>query len=342
MIRHRLCVFIIIAFLVMIPATTETSQTLVNTSQEVNKIQFDVLSQEVNIVINTTNIAIVSINYELNITGITENIVIRIDATHLTNLRVRDSNNENLTFAEIHMDGYTLINISFGSEISGYTAFSIFYLTSDYISEIQNGYLFIYYLTTQGLTHEFDLTLRLPKNARLMRAVSGPSIFPTPKLNWTDGSYFYFKWIYHNIPSDIQVVITAKYLIEETTQIQNESLGFTAMLSQIGSMILGILISFFAVISIALLFKRARLPIDLKLFLTENEKRIIKYIMEKGGKANQAEIVWDTKMSKAMVSTVLSSLAKKKLIKKEKLGRINFVTATDKLKELFKAIIEED
>ena len=56
-------------------------------------------------------------------------------------------------------------------------------------------------------------------------------------------------------------------------------------------------------------------------------------LLKRGGKCKQFEIVQDTKLSKAAVSIALSSLEKKRLITRERYGKLNIIHATDKLKD---------
>ncbi|ACX72664.1 transcriptional regulator, MarR family [Methanocaldococcus vulcanius M7] len=68
-------------------------------------------------------------------------------------------------------------------------------------------------------------------------------------------------------------------------------------------------------------------------FLTEDEKIIIDLI-KKHGHITQKEIVEMTGMSKPKVSRIVSELEDRKIIRKEKIGRINKLTLTDESKKL--------
>ncbi|CAB3289551.1 Transcriptional regulator, MarR family [Methanocaldococcus lauensis] len=68
-------------------------------------------------------------------------------------------------------------------------------------------------------------------------------------------------------------------------------------------------------------------------FLTEDEKIIIDLI-KKYGHITQKELVEITKMSKPKVSRIVSELEDRKIIKKEKIGRINKLTLTEESKKL--------
>ncbi|ACV23871.1 helix-turn-helix transcriptional regulator [Methanocaldococcus fervens] len=68
-------------------------------------------------------------------------------------------------------------------------------------------------------------------------------------------------------------------------------------------------------------------------FLTEDEKTIIDLI-KKHGHITQKEIVEITGMSKPKVSRIISELEDRKIIRKEKIGRINKLTLTEDSKKL--------
>ncbi|XRO74820.1 DUF7343 domain-containing protein [Methanocaldococcus sp. 28A] len=68
-------------------------------------------------------------------------------------------------------------------------------------------------------------------------------------------------------------------------------------------------------------------------FLTEEEKIIIDLI-KKNGHITQKEIVEITGMSKPKVSRIISELEDRKIIRKEKIGRINKLTLTEESKKL--------
>jgi len=301
--------------------------------------EFNIVAMNTEVILNESQIAIVTVEYTLNLTQASSYVDIRVDATHLSNTAIRDENGNDLVFNESAMRGYIILKVNFYNEQVGIVKFTLFYVTSDYVSKIPTGYLFQYYFTTIAHVDNFDFILRLPKNGKLMEPVSGPSIFPTPHENWTDGSYFYFRWEYHNIPEGMQGVITAKYIIVETTSEISTKMAENSF-KQLFSLLLGVAVAIamsFGVITLQGHLKRKEREkiIDWEDFLSDNEKTIIKYIIEKGGKTNQAEIVWDLKMSKASVSMVLNSLEKKNLIRKERRGRLNFIYVTEKLKKLY-------
>ncbi len=68
-------------------------------------------------------------------------------------------------------------------------------------------------------------------------------------------------------------------------------------------------------------------------FLTDDEKRIIELIKEHGS-ITQKEICEITNMSKPKVSRIVTELEDRKIIKKEKIGRINKLRLTEESEEL--------
>lgn len=68
--------------------------------------------------------------------------------------------------------------------------------------------------------------------------------------------------------------------------------------------------------------------------LKDDEKEVLRYIIDEGGEVEQREIVQDSDYSKAKISKLVSDLEERNLIEKEKRGRINVVTLTREVGDL--------
>jgi uncharacterized membrane protein len=60
--------------------------------------------------------------------------------------------------------------------------------------------------------------------------------------------------------------------------------------------------------------------------LTEDERNVLQFIISKGKKCTQKEIVKALDLSKAKASRLIQNLEKRNLIKKRKKGRTNIIT----------------
>ena len=71
----------------------------------------------------------------------------------------------------------------------------------------------------------------------------------------------------------------------------------------------------------------------LKIF-SPDERNVIKFLLENGGKITQSRIVNETELSKVKVFRVLERLAKKGVIQKEPHGKTNMITLDENLLEM--------
>lgn len=69
--------------------------------------------------------------------------------------------------------------------------------------------------------------------------------------------------------------------------------------------------------------------------LSNENKKIIIYLIKNNGVSNQYELTKLENLTKLKVSRALEDLEKKGLVRKEKIGKINKVFLTDKLKEVY-------
>lgn len=124
------------------------------------------------------------------------------------------------------------------------------------------------------------------------------------------------------------------YLEWETNPELGESLSYAAYYEELSVwegqiylyLLLGIVI--IALASFALYFYLKKTPKSLEAILPllkQDEKKIIKQIMEHGNSCEQSEIVSELEFSKAKVSRLIKDLSDRNVISKEKIGRKNRV-----------------
>jgi len=64
--------------------------------------------------------------------------------------------------------------------------------------------------------------------------------------------------------------------------------------------------------------------------LTEREQSVLKALLERGGRMTQAEIKYETGISKSSLSGILTSMEKRKLITKKECGRTNAIEISER------------
>ncbi|MBN1896212.1 MAG: hypothetical protein JW789_00605 [Candidatus Aenigmarchaeota archaeon] len=79
--------------------------------------------------------------------------------------------------------------------------------------------------------------------------------------------------------------------------------------------------------------------IDGNVFLSlfeSDEMKVMKMLINSGGKASQARIVRETNLSKVKVFRILEKLSRKDVVSKESLGKTNNVTVNKKMMKCFR------
>ncbi|MCD6513543.1 MAG: hypothetical protein J7L07_01315 [Candidatus Odinarchaeota archaeon] len=329
--RSLVCIFLIISVFFAVSLNSEIAE-----SQET---LFTILEDHVYIILNETNHAIVLENIKLNVTGRLNSIAFRIYAESISNLAIFENDVEqNYTLIEGETYWSLIIQYSEDLEEGVMKNLTIIYTTDAYTSVTEDNFvIFDYPYFASADIDLLQIRIRLPKNSRISDEKF--SIFPKPSKNWTDGTYFYFDWNFYSIERKTSFVVHLKYFVEESSQIITppETEGDTYL----RSFLLGIPIGLGAVLLIYLgvqfLLRRTVKPeveFDIGVFLSENEKKVLKSILDRKGKCWQSEIVMDTKLSKTAVSLALVSLEKKGLITRERMGRENLIRTTEKLSKI--------
>lgn len=70
-------------------------------------------------------------------------------------------------------------------------------------------------------------------------------------------------------------------------------------------------------------------------FLENDEKRVMKFIIENSGKMHQSKIAKELKIDKVKVSRILNQLESKKFVSREKNGMTNIVYVDEEIRKLF-------
>lgn len=164
-------------------------------------------------------------------------------------------------------------------------------------------------------TDEFRLKIRLPEGMGLPRPISEDSGFtdvvPIPDDVSSDGKAIILEWRRINIDGDFAVYVRF------TRPYMQNNLYIAALISAI-----------FILALYAKWSRRKHAPMN----VSEDESRVLELIRSKQGIA-QKEIVENTGFSKAKVSGIVSSLEKKGLIWKKRIGLENRLYLSDEGKK---------
>ncbi len=174
-------------------------------------------------------------------------------------------------------------------------------------------------------TQRHHITVRLPKNSFIHEFDDfSNSYFPSNATKDDSGNRFYITWEFRNLLPDT----TNQIFIWFDEPFNTKSLLFWSIFSPFLGIALG---SIFVIILMRRREKNKMIEIE-KIFLTENQKILLKTIDEHEGKILQKEIMELTGFTKSKISRNLSPLEEKQLIIKEKWGREYriFITETGK------------
>lgn len=186
------------------------------------------------------------------------------------------------------------------------TFVTIRFTVPDAVSKVGDGYIFSPVFFLPAGTDEFRLRVRLPEGMGLSRPVTGEQGFtdvvPLPNRVYSDGVAIILEWWRYKPQGDFAVYI--RYV---QPRAENENL----------QLLIIIVVLFLGVMYLLRVRKKEK-----TLELSRDEERITELIKANPG-VPQREIVEITGFSKAKVSSIISSLEKKGLIRKEKTGLIN-------------------
>ncbi len=339
MISKRMTIIIVTLLLISLVSIPKISaDTRIGENE---KAPFRIIEHNIYIILNETNFAIVLENIKLNFTTQTNEFNLKILAEEVMHVNVYEGNNQyqyNLIDREEYWD--LRIELNGATTVGEIRNFTIIYITNSYCEKTEGNYvIFDYPYISQAYTDYLKIKVRLPKSGSISDEKF--SIFPKPNKNWTDGTYFFFEWRYYSVDEGFSIILHMKYLLEEKgTQVAPPSqTGINPYIAFIVGIPLGIgtslLVYFLTEQLKAMKSKRKEEGIiNLGVFLSDNEKKVLQSIIKHKGKCWQSEIVLDTHLSKAAVSLSLVSLEKKGLITRERMGRENLVKTTEKLEKI--------
>ena len=301
-----------------------------------NTFSYEILNLNEQININKTGACFFQISMTVNYSATTSVLVIPMEFKNIYHLETYlDNDKINSSLKILQRNSVIKVNLPAERSANNQDNLTLLFFTTDLVSKTIEYFDFEYFVTFATSTYLFTLTVRLPEGGKLIDAIRGPSIFPYPTANWTDGTYFYFQWELIDIRQDTQMSFVMKYIISPQESLANNSAetGQPVIgLAQILGLLLGIAVSVLIVYTSFMLFSKRRRG-GLELLLSDNERKVVRALLKRGGKCKQFELVLDTKLSKAAVSIALSSLEKKRLITRERYGKLNIIHTTDRLKD---------
>ncbi len=201
------------------------------------------------------------------------------------------------------------------------------------LTEDQTMYLnqLIYYIRPINEIHNLTFTTVLPAHAILQTGFSAP-LFPNPSINYTDGQHSIFVWFSEQLLPGQEVAYIVKYGIPAAIVEIPDPPPISAM------QLIPFGILFLLIGAVGVLFVE-RIPVIIKRFktrtiitpvrLSKQEEDILSFLTKKGGSCSQREIYEELDMSQSLVSTILTSLEERKLIRRFREGRENMVHIMD-------------
>jgi hypothetical protein len=189
--------------------------------------------------------------------------------------------------------------------------------TRDFVKKVDNEFYFVADLSLgESINHSYGVA-KLPIGAILSEK---KEILPSYGKITTDGRRIMIVWREENLPPQFPLKIQFVY----------ELIASSVYILQPWQFVLVAVIA--ALLPTYLVLRRGKKPEKIILSVLDPfERKVIEAIISEGGRVNQKKIVQKTGLSKAKVSRVVKSLAKKKLITVERFGRTNIL----KLKKKF-------
>ena len=279
-----------------------TYTTQYTTTQDV--LPYEILSLNEQININRTGTCFFRISMTVNYTESISILQFPVDFKNIFGLETYlNANKANNTIETLQRGSIIKVYLPSERSRSNQDNLTILFFTTDLIYETTDHFEFEYFVTFVTDTYLFTLTVRLPEGGKLIDPVRGPSIFPYPTANWTDGTYFYFQWEFLEIQPNTQMSFVIKYSLAqaESTASGTEPTHPVIGVAQLTGLLLGIGVSVVIVYMSFMVFSKRRRG-GLELLLSDNERKVVRALLKRGGKCKQFELVLDTKLSKAAVS----------------------------------------
>jgi uncharacterized membrane protein len=187
--------------------------------------------------------------------------------------------------------------------------------TFDFVKSFENKYYFSADFSLGKNVKKLDTVIRIPEGMSLVG-----EIFPPDGKPSSDGRRIIVLWRKNDIPSTQAIKFQLGYEQPISSQ----------LILPVWQFIVVALVA--ALLPTYLVLRKGKKPEKIILSVLDPfERKVIEAIISEGGKVNQKKVVQKTGLSKAKVSRVVKSLAKKKLITVERFGRTNIL----KLKKKF-------
>ncbi len=177
-------------------------------------------------------------------------------------------------------------------------------------------------------TQQTQLQIVLPEGFGLVQSQDDPSYAPDDAAVGSQGRRIFIEWERENV----SIGDTTQYRIqyEKLQVLDNVPAGVAA-----GALILALFIAGGAVYYVRK-SRNGRNDSIASVFpvLKEDEQLVIRYIIDNDGEVEQRDIVANVSYSKAKISKLLSDLEDRRLVEKEKQGRVNVVKLAKEVGDL--------
>ncbi|MBD3190123.1 MAG: winged helix-turn-helix transcriptional regulator [Candidatus Heimdallarchaeota archaeon] len=253
-----------------------------------------------------------------------------------------------LSFEWHSMEYSNLINITLRDPLvpdSPPYTFTVSYIVEDAIDQIvtpTQSYNFYWSMEHDERTDRFLLVIALPINFVLCNETVNPPLEPTADRIFSDGQRIKFEWDYTDIPANQFQTWTVRFKTYQTilpTTITTTDYHWEIIIPMFfAGLIIGGLTSFF----ILNRFSATERKGIVESLLSKPEKQILKIIQEADGRITQNKICTISGFSKAKVSYYLSELEEKKIIERERWGRMNRVKIIDSALEKVEIEINDE
>ena len=236
-----------------------TYTTQYTTTQDV--LPYEILSLNEQININRTGTCFFRISMTVNYTESISILQFPVDFKNIFGLETYlNADKANNTIETLQRGSIIKVYLPSERSKSNQGNLTILFFTTDLIYETTDHFEFEYFVTFVTDTYLFTLTVRLPEGGKLIDPVRGPSIFPYPTANWTDGTYFYFQWELLEIQPNTQMSFVIKYSLAqaESTASGTEPTHPVIGVAQLTGLLLGIGVSVVIVYMSFMVFSNAR------------------------------------------------------------------------------------
>jgi predicted transcriptional regulator len=323
----------IIALLLLLSSskTSNISATVENNQHDYITNQNDIEITSQYVIIDFRGLDVIHVKEEIEFKNLQNTSITELDFWPSVNL-----NFENINAVDAAYDPISLVQNEYEDYVTLYFDSDIgtnqsYWIRVDYYLDISldpNGkkhpyhYYFQYSPVLKYFTHEYKLDIGLPKNSWLYEDdIIQTSFFPTNGSYDPSGSRIFLYWNFNNIQPDSEFLIYIWFQPIDTK-------------IPVWLYILGLLLGpFLGAVSVYWWMKRKETKVIQeigKIFLTEDQKTLLRLIIEADGKVTQKQLIEKTGFSKSKISRNLTPLRHNELITKERWGREYKVFITDK------------